>query len=115
MRVVSEIHRITRPNGTVFLVTPHFTDLISWSDPTHRWHLSTLSFRHFDLIHGQRHWYTRLVLRQTGLHVELARLWKWLGLQWLVNHLRWFRRFWEMYLCFVVRGKQMEFTFQVVK
>ena len=26
-----------------------------------------------------------------------------------------FRRFWEMYLCFLIRGKQMEFTFEVEK
>jgi len=54
-------------------------------------------------------------LRQLRLHVELPHLWKWLGIQWLVNRFVWFRRFWEMYLCFVVRGKQMEFTFEEVK
>jgi hypothetical protein len=32
-----------------------------------------------------------------------------------VNQFVGFRRFWEMYLCFIVRGKQMEFTFEVVK
>jgi hypothetical protein len=26
-----------------------------------------------------------------------------------------FRRFWEHYLCYVVRGKVMEFEFEVVK
>ena len=57
----------------------------------------------------------RLELRQVALHVELARLWKWLGIELLVNRFVWFRRFWEMYLCFVVRGKQMEFTFEVTK
>ncbi|MGB9488584.1 MAG: methyltransferase type 11, partial [Terriglobia bacterium] len=69
----------------------------------------------FDLIHGERHWYTRLELRQLQLHVELAKAWRYLGFQWLVNRFVWFRRFWEMYLCFIVRGKQIEFTFEVVK
>lgn len=115
MNALAEIHRVTRPGGTVYLITPHYTDHISWCDPTHRWHLSTFSFRYFGLIHGQRHWYTRLELRELSLHVELARLWKMLGFQWLVNRFVWFRRFWEMYLCFVVRGKQMEFRFEVVK
>jgi len=115
MKTMSEIHRVTRPGGTIYLVTPHYTDFISWCDPTHRWHLNSFSFRYFGQIHGQRHWYTRLELRERALHVELARLWKWLGVQWMVNHFVWFRRFWEMHLCFIVRGKQMEFTFEVVK
>ena len=115
MKAVSEMHRVTRPGGKIFLITPHYTDFISWCDPTHRWHLNSYSFRYFGTIHGERHWYTRLELRELALHIELARLWKWLGTEWLVNRFVWFRRFWEMYLCFLVRGKQMEFTFEVVK
>jgi len=115
MQAMAEIHRVCRPGGTIYLLTPHYTDFISWCDPTHRWHLNSFSFRYSDAIHGERHWYTRLELRQRRLHVELARAWKWLGFQWLVNHFVWFRRLWEMYLCFIIRGKQMEFTFEVVK
>jgi SAM-dependent methyltransferase len=115
MKAIGEVHRVTKSGGTVYLVTPHYTDHISWCDPTHRWHLSSFSFRYFDLIHGERHWYTRLELRQLQLHVELAKAWRYLGFQWLVNRFVWFRRFWEMYLCFIVRGKQIEFTFEVVK
>jgi len=115
MKAVAEMHRVAKPGGTLYIVTPHYTDFISWCDPTHRWHLNSFSFRYFGPIHGERHWYTSLQLRPRSLHVELARLWKWLGLQWLVNHCLWFRRFWEMYLCFLIRGKQMEFTLEVIK
>jgi SAM-dependent methyltransferase len=112
---MAELHRVTRPGGSIYLVTPHYSDFASWCDPTHRWHLNTFSFRFFGLVHGQRHWYTRLELRQLALHVTLARPWRLLGIEWLVNRFVWFRRFWEMYLCFMLRGKQMEFTFEVVK
>lgn len=115
LRAMSELHRVARPGGTLYLVTPHYTDFISWCDPTHRWHLNSFSFRYFGPVHGERHWYTRLELRERAVRVGLARLWKWLGLEWMVNRFLWFRRFWEMYLCFLVRGKQMEFTFEVVK
>ena len=37
------------------------------------------------------------------------------GVQRLVNRSQCLRRFWEQYLCFIIRGKQMEFTFEVVK
>jgi SAM-dependent methyltransferase len=115
MKAMSELHRVAKSGGSIYLVTPHCSDFASWCDPTHRWHLNSFSFRYFGLIHGERHWYTRLVLKELGLHVEMARVWRWLGVQWLVNRFVWFRRFWEMYLCFVLRGKQMEFTFEVVK
>jgi SAM-dependent methyltransferase len=115
MKTMAEIHRVTKAGGEIYLVTPHYTDPLSWRDPTHRWHLNTYSFDYFDRFHGERHWYTRLELRQRSLHVELANLWKWMGLQWLVNHSRSIRRFWELYLSSIVRGKQMEFIFEVIK
>lgn len=117
MKAVAEIHRVARSGGLVYLATPHYTDSNSWRDPTHRWHLNTYSFRLWAArgLHHKRHWYTRLELREVSLHVELARLWKYTGFQWLVNCSEWFRRFWEQYLCFIVRAKQMEFTFEVVK
>ena len=117
VRTIAEIHRVARDGGRLCLVTPHYTDSISWRDPTHRWHLNTYSFRYWEArgFHNERHWYTRLELREISLHVELARLWKCIGFQWLVNHSQCFRRFWEQYLCFIIRGKQMEFTFEVMK
>jgi len=32
-----------------------------------------------------------------------------------VNRFARYRRFWEHYLCFVVRGKAMSFEFEVIK
>ena len=36
LKSMLEFHRVTRPGGTLFLITPHYTDFISWCDPTHR-------------------------------------------------------------------------------
>lgn len=117
VETMTEIHRGAIDGARLFLVTPHYTDSGSWRDPTHRWHLNTYSFRFWEArgLHHERHWYTRLELREVSLHVELARLWKYTGVQWLVNRSEFFRRFWEQYLCFIIRGKQMEFTFEIVK
>jgi len=115
VRTLSEIHRVTKPGGSIYLVTPHCSDYSSWCDPTHRWHLNSFSFFPFGRMHGERHWYTLLELAERQVHVEMARPWRALGIGWLVDHSLQFRRFWEMYLCFVLRGKQMEFTFEVVK
>jgi SAM-dependent methyltransferase len=114
---IEEFHRVARPGGTIFLVTPHYTDYSSFCDPTHRWHLNSFSFYYFypGGLHGQDMWYTRVRLRERKLTVRLLRVWRALGFELLVNRARWFRRFWEQYLCFVIRGKVMEFEFEVIK
>jgi hypothetical protein len=38
---MNEIHRIACDTALVQIVTPHLSSLDSWSDPTHRWHLSS--------------------------------------------------------------------------
>jgi predicted SAM-dependent methyltransferase len=117
IRTMEEFHRVTRPGGTIFIVTPHYTDSNSFCDPTHRWHLNSYSFVFFypTGLHGSESWYTRARLRERRQTVRLLRLWRALGFELLVNHAGWFRRFWEYYLCYVIRGKVMEFEFEVVK
>lgn len=114
---MEELHRVTRAGGTIFVVTPHYTDVSSYTDPTHRRHLSSDSFHYFyaDGLHGSEMWYTRARLRERRLDLKLLRVWRMVGLELLVNHARWFRRFWEAYLSYVIRGKVMQFTFEVVK
>src|SRR4051812_19084516 len=43
IKAMEEFHRIVRPGGEVFIVTPHYTDFSSFCDPTHRWHLNSFS------------------------------------------------------------------------
>lgn len=114
---IEEFHRVARAGGTIFIVTPHFTDVASYTDPTHRRHLTSESFHYFypGGKHGQESWYTDARLKERCLRVRLLRVWRIFGFELLVNHARWFRRFWESYLSFVIRGKVMEFTFEVVK
>jgi ubiquinone/menaquinone biosynthesis C-methylase UbiE len=66
MLTMAEIHRVARCGGRVYLVTPHYTDSSSWRDPTHRWHLNTYSVRFWEArgLHHERHWYTRLEMRE---------------------------------------------------
>jgi hypothetical protein len=53
-------------------------------------------------------------MRERKLHVKLLRLWKLLGFEFLVNNFRGVRKFWEHYLCCVVRGKAMVFEFETL-
>jgi len=115
MGTMEEFHRLVRPGGTIFLATPHYTDFSSFCDPTHRWHLNSYSFRYFGPNHGGFSYYSKVGLRETKVRVRLLMLWRYLGFEFLVNHWSRFRLFWEHYLCYIIRGKLIEFEFEVVK
>jgi SAM-dependent methyltransferase len=115
IRAMEEFHRLVKPHGSICIETPHYTDFSSFCDPTHRSHLNSFSFRYFGENHGGFGYYSRARLREVKVRVKLLRLWRYLGFEFLVNHFIWYRRFWEYYLCYVVRGKAMEFEFEVVK
>jgi SAM-dependent methyltransferase len=112
---MEEFHRLVRPGGTVRIETPHYTDFSSFCDPTHRSHLNSFSFRYFGEDHGGFGYYTKARFREISVRVKLLSFWKWLGFEFLVNRFPRYRRFWEHYLCFVVRGKAMNFEFEVIK
>jgi SAM-dependent methyltransferase len=112
---MEELHRLSRPGGRILIETPHYTDFSSYCDPTHRWHLNSFSFRYFGEDNGGFGFYTRARMRQLRVQVKLLRLWRWLGFEFAVNHWLAFRKFWEHYLCFLVRGKAMVFELEVLK
>ncbi|MGH9658891.1 MAG: class I SAM-dependent methyltransferase [Bryobacteraceae bacterium] len=115
LAAMEEFHRLVRPGGAVRIVTPHYTDFSSFCDPTHRWHLNSFSFRYFGDDHGGFGYYSRRRFREISCRVKLLALWKWLGFEFFVNRFPRYRRFWEHYLCYIVRGKVMEFEFEVLK
>lgn len=115
IRFMEELHRVVRPGGTIHVVTPHYTDFSSFCDPTHRWHLNSFSFRYFGEKHGGFGYYSRARLREISVRVRLLALWRYLGFEWAVNAAPRFRLFWEHYLCFLVRGKVIEFRFEARK
>lgn len=114
MRTMEEFHRLLRPGGRLYIVTPHFSDFSSYCDPTHRRHLSSFSFRYFGEDHGGFGYYTSAKFREIFVRVRLLRFWRWLGWEWLINRGPRWRRFWEHYLCFLIRGKVIELELEKV-
>jgi SAM-dependent methyltransferase len=112
IKTMEEFHRLVRPGGRVRIETPHYTDFSSFCDPTHRSHLNSYSFRYFGEDDAGFGYYSNVRFREVSVRLKLLNLWRWLGFEFLVNRFRGFRKFWEHYLCFVVRGKVMEFEFE---
>jgi SAM-dependent methyltransferase len=114
IRTMEEFHRLVRPGGRIRIETPHYSDYSSFCDPTHKHHLNSFSFKYFGDKHGGFGYYSEAKFREISVRVTLLALWKWLGFEFLVNHSRRFRKFWEFYLCYVIRGKAMEFEFEPI-
>ncbi len=115
IRTVEEFHRLLEPGGQAVIVTPHYTDFSSFCDPTHRWHLNSFSLKYFGEDHGGYGYYSPAKFREIFVHVRLLALWRYLGFEFLVNESRRFRRFWEFYLCYLIRGKVIEWHLMALK
>jgi SAM-dependent methyltransferase len=115
VRSMEEFHRLARSGGEVLVVTPHYSDFSSFCDPTHLWHLNSFSLRYFGEDHGVFGYYSAVRFAEIYVRVTLLSFWRWLGFEWLVNASARFRRFWEHYLCYIVRGKAIEWRLQVLK
>jgi len=121
LAVMAELYRITRPGGIIRLDTPHYSDIASYTDPTHKHHLTTESFAYFTGKRPDFDFYSQVTLRPRVVRVTMLKLWRALGFELMVNScnrypsLRFLRRFWESYLCFIIRGKTIYFEFEVLK
>ncbi|MDX6384379.1 MAG: hypothetical protein QOK48_1952 [Blastocatellia bacterium] len=121
MAFVTELFRITRSGGHIKITTPHYSNPDWPTDPTHRNHFNSYSFNCFIEERQVFPFYTEVRLRPIRTYVSLANLWRAIGVELLVNldqrwpGLRFTRKFWEFYLSYILRGKELQFEFEVVK
>jgi SAM-dependent methyltransferase len=121
MAFVTELFRITRPGGRIKITTPHYSNPDWPTDPTHRNHFNSYSFNCFVEERQVFEFYTEVRLKPIRTYVSLANLWRAFGLELIVNldqrwpGLRFTRKFWEFYLSYIFRGKELQFEFEVVK
>lgn len=121
MAFVTELYRVTKPGGRIKLLCPHYTNPDWANDPTHRNHINSYTFNTFIAGREVFDFYTDAQLRPIRTYVSLLSLWRALGIEFLVNldqksyKLRFLRKFWEQYLSYIIRGKELQFEFEVVK
>jgi SAM-dependent methyltransferase len=128
VQFMGEIHRVSRAGAVVEVVTPHFSNRYSFTDPTHVRHLAWRSFDYFtggSAATAPTFWERALELRHPipGFHsrtrfllrsrfLDFGRPFRWLGIQWLANR---FPDFYELYLAFIFPARDLYFVLQVVK
>lgn len=121
MAFIGELHRVTRNGGHIRLITPHYTNPDWPNDPTHRNHINSYTFNTFMPGRQVFDFYTDIELKPVYTYVSLLSLWKYLGIELLVNldqhaaGFRFLRKFWEQYLSYIIRGKELWFEFEVIK
>ena len=47
IKVVEETHRVLKDGGIIKIRTPHVSNIMSFRDPTHKWHFTSGSFDYF--------------------------------------------------------------------
>jgi SAM-dependent methyltransferase len=121
IRVMEEIHRIARPHAQVIIITPYFTSMDAYTDPTHKHYFSA---RTFDYFTGDFHEYgfyspkARFIKRKVtisfwslpklgGIHPQHL-----LGAHWLANHLT---NTYERFFAYIFPAQSIRFELEVDK
>lgn len=125
---IGEALRVCQAGAIIEIVTPHYSNRSSYTDPTHIRHLAWRSFdffvsppSEFELTVLQRALELRHPLNTrlgSGVFslrrrfLSFARPFRWVGIQWLANR---FPDLYEFYLAFVFPARDLYVELEVVK
>ena len=109
-KVISELVRVCWVLALFTIITPHFTSMSSWIDPTHVHHLSYFSFDHFE-SKGVSHYVGK------GLKLKSKKLSFGGGVMGLIARSIFFisPSAYEKKYCFMFRASTLRFELEVVK
>lgn len=117
---MAELHRLARGSARVYIHTPHYSYTGSWRDPTHRRNLSSYSFEYFEVGHPAGYYAGAGRFHVVSVHVSFLKLWRILGVEFLVNAInrnrRWriFRKVWEEYFAFLIRAREIRAVLEAI-
>jgi SAM-dependent methyltransferase len=118
--VLEEVWRLARPDGRVFIRTPHFSGMFAWIDPTHRRTFSAQSFHYFG--ENAYSYYSNARFRVVRVQLKYfmeEELWPWPHRLW-GRVVQWFLdrhpTFGERFLVYLVGGiDELRVTLEAVK
>jgi ubiquinone/menaquinone biosynthesis C-methylase UbiE len=124
IRVMAEIHRITKNHGIIKISVPHFTSDNYHTDITHKRAFTSRSFDFFDPDRSEVHqYYSRARFRIRKKVIGFSEVMpsgrkhppnihKFLGIQYLVNR---FPRIYEKFFAYVMPATELYFELEVLK
>lgn len=109
--LMGEIVRVSKHGARITVITPHFTSLASWRDPTHVHHLSYFSFDHFSKSSTQ-HYVGGGKLKIIGKKLSFGG-----GIFGLTGKIIFLfsPEMYEKKFCFIFRASTLTFELEVVK
>ncbi len=107
---MNEIHRVAKPNAEVHIVTPHFSSVDSYKDPTHLRHIASGWYTIFTESYLQEQ-IPRFALVSSEVTFGASMLSMIPRLLIRLKSVEW----WEKKLAFVFRGRNVKTTLRVVK
>jgi SAM-dependent methyltransferase len=113
--VLREVHRVARAGATVIIGVPHFSSANAFTDPTHR-HFFSGRFLDYLVpgteLHELYGFYGDTRFQMQERRVTLSPFWARLRLTRFLNRrLNWY----ETYLCYLIRGADIQLKLSVVK
>ena len=121
MGVMEELHRISRPGALIVIITPYFTSLDAFTDPTHKHYFSFRSFDYFTGDFPEYGFYSskaRFIKRKVeisfwnvprlgGIHPHHL-----VGAHWLARR---FTSVYERFFAYILPAQFIRFELEVVK
>jgi len=110
-RVLTEVHRLLRPGGTVRIRTPHYSSFYAHNDPTHLRCFGALVFQWFETPTPNNP-FGSARFRLTKREINFPKVWRLLGVKAIANRhpIRY-----EQLFAYVFRAENMTFELQAIK
>jgi SAM-dependent methyltransferase len=110
VHTMSEVYRVCRQGAIVEIVSPHFSSVNSWDDPTHKHHFTLATFEYFHkehpLAYGDAHFETvsRRLTFSSSLVTLPARIFCFFSPRWYEKH-----------FAFMIPARNLELKLRVCK
>ena len=116
VRVMEELHRITKPGACVKVIVPYFRSLWAYIDPTHRHFFTVDSFTYYDPDHENSRLYNystaRFRIERVVFNENIRRGFLTSLVRWLANRLP---RHYELYLSHLYPLDDITYYLRTVK
>lgn len=113
IKIMEEIHRIGKPNAIIEIKVPYFVSAWAFSDPAHKHYFTLNSFNYF-LEEKEYNFYTKARFKIVSKKLEMLGGIKTIN-QIIISLAEKFPRFYERYLCTILKCDTITFVLSVEK